>query len=433
MLSSYEIPQRFNPANGEKINDYVIERKLGEGTFGIVYKVKNVHNGQYYALKVLKLWTIAHDKDRANLKQRFSNEYETGRIKSQNLVHSLSYGTILGNPYIVMDFCTGGDLSGYIGKMSPSMINSISTDILLGLQDLHLAAKVHRDLKPENVLLDSQNRALLTDFGVSGDANRRLTESDWMNRAKAVFGTYAYISPEQFDRRFDATVLPTTDIFSFGVMFYHIITGDLPFGGLETDSDLADYIKNMKKGNWQRQTLSQLSHYDNNWERVIDGCLKPNYKERFKAAKDIIPLFGTVNSMPSSSIKSMTEGDVILRVMQGEGYGAVYNLSKLMQNECGIITLGRQDIGVVNHIQIMETQSCYVSRYHATIERHGKEKWCIRDGQWIKGYSAGELSAWMESTNGTFVNSTKVSQLGCDLHVNDIISVGDVKLKVEII
>lgn len=433
MITSYEIPQRFDPTYGEKINDYAIERKLGEGTFGTVYKVKNVLNGQYYALKVLKLWTIAHDKDRENLRQRFSCEYETGKIKSRNLVQSIAYGSILGNPYIVMDFCTGGDLSGYIGKMSPEMINRISTDVLQGLQDLHLAAKVHRDLKPENVLLDSQNRALLTDFGVTGDANRRLTESDWMKRAKAVFGTYAYISPEQFDRRFDATVLPTTDIFSFGVMFFHIATGELPFGRLETDADLTDYIKNMKKGNWQRQTLCQLNQNDNNWELIIDGCLKSNYKERFKAAKDIIPLFGNVFTPSSTSLKSMLEGDVILRVMQGEEYGSVYNLSNLMQNDCGIITLGRQDIGVVNHIQIVETKSCYVSRYHATIERHESGKWFIRDGQWIKGHPTSGLFSWIESTNGTFVNSTKVPPSGCELHANDIVSVGDVKLKVEVL
>lgn len=418
-----QIPQRVSPRIGENIDHYRVDKELGEGTFGIVYRVTDTKNQNTRALKVLKLWTVADDRDRESLRQRFDHEYKTGQINSNHLVHSVDYGNILGNPYIVMEYCSGGDLSSSIGNMPSGQLNRVSAGILQGLDDLHRSAKVHRDLKPENVLLNQNGDALLTDFGVSGDANRRMTESDWMKRAKAIFGTYAYISPEQFDRKFDATVLPTTDIFSFGVMFYQMITGELPFGRLETDSDLADYIKNMKAGSWKRTNFG-----NSKWEEVVARSLKPNFKDRFQSTAEIIPLLGVssdrfVNS--ANFTRSIKGGNVGLRVLQGENYGMLYNLSNLIENNCGLITVGRYDFGVSNSVPIIETQSCYVSRYHATIERVGTINWIIRDGQW-RDFS------WRESTNGTFVNSTEVNSSGIVMKEGDIISIGDVKLKVEV-
>ena len=251
-----------------------------------------------------------------------------------------------------------------------------------------------------------------------------------MNRAKSIFGTYAYISPEQFNRKYDATVLPTTDIFSFGAMFYEIITGELPFGHLQTDSDLSNYIKNMKSGNWHRPTLNQYKPKAE-WIEIIEKSLKPNYKDRFQTASEIIPLLGVAERgapKPHPRKAPLKAGGIVLRVMQGENYGMVYNLSNLIKNACGLITLGRHDYGVSNLIPIIETKSCYVSRHHATIEQCGNESWIIRDGQW-----RGKDKGWVDSTNGTFVNSTEVARQGLELHLNDIISVGDVKLRLELL
>lgn len=419
-----QIPQRVAPRTGENIDHYRVYNLLGEGTFGIVYKVENKNDGKNYALKVLKLWTIADDRDREKMRERFHHEYKTGQIPSKNLVHSIDYGNVSGNPYIVMEFCSGGDLSKHIGTMQPKQLCMVSAGILQGLDDLHRSAKVHRDLKPENVLLNNNGEALLTDFGVSGDANRRMTESDWMKRAKAIFGTYAYISPEQFDRKYDATILPTTDIFSFGVMFYQMVTGELPFGKLETDNDLANYIKNMKDGNWQR-----IEFANSGWGEIVNRSLKPKFKERFQSTVEMIPLLGVSNSdIPKVQLinRSIKGGAVGLRVMQGESSDMLYNLSNLIENDCGLITVGRQDYGSINHIPIIETESCYVSRYHATIEKNGINRWLIRDGQWRD-------KIWRESTNGTFINSTEISNAGMEIREGDIISIGDVKLRVEVL
>ena len=105
-----------------------------------------------------------------------------------------------------------------------------------------------------------------------------------------MFGTYAYMPPEQVDRmRGGATVKFTTDIFSFGVLAYQLLTGYLPFGQLESHNDLAKYQYNGKRGLWNREALSHLPD-GQQWERVIEGCLVPNYKNRLQNVDEVMRL-----------------------------------------------------------------------------------------------------------------------------------------------
>ena len=122
-----------------------------------------------------------------------------------------------------MEFCPGGDLNS-LTQAETALISKARYEVLLGLYDLHINGKVHRDLKPENVLFKKDGTAALTDFGISGDRNRRMTERNVFGKPNQIFGTYAYMPPEQVNRsRGMATVLPTTDIFSFGVVLYQLV------------------------------------------------------------------------------------------------------------------------------------------------------------------------------------------------------------------
>ena len=256
---------------GERIdNRYTITKSLGEGAFGMVFKVSD-SQGREYALKVLKLWEV-HPEIRQQLADRFEMEYQTGQISSPYLVHSVGHGIVKGNPYILMEFCPKGDLCH---APSNTDWNLVGQQILLGLKALHSCGKVHRDLKPENVLIKADGTAALTDFGISGDRNKRMTERNILGKPQQIFGTYAYMPPEQLNPHKDATVLPTTDIFSFGVMMYQLITGNLPFGSLNSEMDLAMYIRAGKEGNWNRSALS-MSTYGTMYRPVIEGCLQPD-------------------------------------------------------------------------------------------------------------------------------------------------------------
>lgn len=426
-----EVAQRCSLSIGDIVDGkFQVKKILGEGSFGKVYAVQNSH-GELLALKLLKLWEVPSEI-RESLVVRFDMEFETGRIESNYLVHSLSHGLILGNPYIVMEYCPNGDLLS-LSNSSNVDFSKAATHILYGLKALHGRGKVHRDLKPENVLIKRNGDFALTDFGISGDRNKRMTERNILGKPKQIFGTYAYMPPEQLKPNKDATVLPTTDIFSFGVMMYQLITGDLPFGSLESEHDLVQYMRRGKNGDWDRQLLSR-TYCGSEWVRLIDGCLTPNYQQRLQTTDDVLKLVPQsryeVNTVHEEIRDYQTKiiNGVLLRIMQGEDYGRVYYLDKMLRGDSSILSMGRKDEGVYNDIAIIENNSSYISRKHCTLELDYEiGSWIIRDGQWDR-YDTG---GWRRSTNGTYVNSKEVPINGLVFSPGDIISIGDTKLRAE--
>lgn len=453
------VPERCEFHEGDVIygndNMYRIERELGEGTFGMVYKVTD-NSGQTRALKLLKLWTVPSDVYKG-LKDRFVMEFETGKIESNYLAHSYAYGDVKSNPYFVMEFCPNGDLRSYVSKNHVDFAR-VGIDVLCGLRDLHIHGKVHRDLKPENVLLRSDNSAVLTDFGIAGDQNKRMTERGIAGKPKQLFGTYPYMPPEQVNppRGGKATVLPTTDIFSFGVMMYEMMVGRLPFGELDRDEQLPNYLENGKRGIWDRNALRNIDS-TGKWLPLIERCLIPDYKQRISSANEVLsmmpqPKTGTlppIDIVPD--IYTIKEG-LLLRVMQGDDYGRTYKLPELINNRRSVILMGRNDDSVYNDISINDKEY-FVSRTHCTLEYDAIHKVCIlRDGQWrLNCPNALRLSGgcmncsswctpemkqryrgyWKNSLNGTYLNSDEVDSYGMAIKPGDIITLGDVKLRVE--
>ncbi|NPD82777.1 protein kinase [Prevotella sp. PINT] len=411
-------------------NDYKVEKLLGAGTFGCVYKVEG-SDGTPYALKLLKLWEIPSD-ERAELLKRFDMEYDTGHIESKYLVHSYAKGEVGGNPYIIMEFCPCGDLMTTAEKGSVDF-TAVGHDVLYGLRDLHRRGKVHRDLKPENVLIKQDGSAVLTDFGISGDQNNRLTQRGIFGVPQQQFGTFPYMPPEQINpRRGNATVLPTTDIFSFGVMMYQLITYELPFGDCVTEADLPRYIDRGKRGLWNRELLHRTS-IGKQWEGVIEGCLVPNFKERLQNVDEVLKLMPPPKEQNAYTSAIHDSHDtwgnirngVALHIMQGEQHGTKFYLDNMISGGCRVLTMGRLDDGIENRIPIKDTINGYISRCHCTLEQNAETRqWLIRDGQWRN-------RQWKSSMNGTYVNSTEIDRNGILLHIGDIITIGDVKLRVE--
>ena len=454
-----QVPERCDFRIGDVIRGsdntyYCIEKELGEGTFGIVYKVKD-YGGRVCALKLLKLWTVPSDVYKG-LRDRFVMEFETGKITSAHLAHSYACGEVKNNPFFVMEFCPNGDLRNYV-KHHKVDFTKVGTDILLGLRDLHHEGKVHRDLKPENVLLRDDFSAVLTDFGISGDQNKRMTERGIIGKPKQLFGTYPYMPPEQVNppRGGKATVLPTTDIFSFGVMMYEMMVGKLPFGKLEKDEQLFEYLDHGKKGIWDRDALRRVD-YSGKWNDVIERCLDPDYKNRISSATEVIKMLPGSKPSPipspnpwnDRSFMTVKEG-LLLRVMQGGDYGKVFYLKDYISNRHMVVTMGRADQTIHNDIGIQDVE-LFVSRCHCTFEYDQMQnRWFIRDGQWRKNCSIArqrgscdgctsfcrpvdKAGSWNSSMNGTYLNSTEVEKnKGLAINPGDIITIGDVKLRVE--
>jgi len=434
MSNTYQVVDRCDFQPGQIVNGkFTVRKVLGEGSFGVVYLVDDFQR-QPYALKLLRLWEVPAEI-RQPLMDRFELEFKTGQIHCDNLVQSVDYGKVGGNPFIVMEFCPGGDLQPLLGRGDERNVQ-ICRDILSGLRALHANGKVHRDLKPENVLFKQNGTAALTDFGIAGDRTHRMTQCNIFGKPNQIFGTYAYMPPEQANRvRGGATVLPTTDIFSFGVLAYQLLTGVLPFGRLETHNDLAEYQIRAKNGTWSRERLGVLPD-GQRWTRVIEGCLTPDFRSRLQTIDDVfrympeaprrlanqqlrpVPIQPPVYV---ANVQRQAPG-FYLRVMQGEEYGRVYNLSEMLRQGQRVFSIGRHP---GNDIYIKSDFTDFLSRRHCTLEV-GEGKWMVRDGQWHH-----DTHRWEESRNGTFVNSRPVTTYGYYLASGDIIAIGDVTLRFE--
>ena len=423
-------PQRFTPSVSATIGaHFVVENRLGEGTFGIVYQVRDNRSRQVFALKMIKLWEI-EPAERRPLLDRFVREFEVTQIPSPYLVRGFEVGVVEGNPFFVMQYCRGGSLDKWIGVgKSEAVTTTAGLEILRGLDDLHQRGIFHRDIKPQNILFDDKGVARLTDFGIAGYKNARLTVKNIFNHTRQVFGTWAYIAPEQADNKRNYKALDAVaDVFSFGVTMFEVITGELPFAPfhIHSESDVVDYLINAKRGNIEGLRRHRLPTV---WSEVIEGCLQADFEtKRFNSVAPIIEKLGQQSFHKSHSAPhNSLVGDLILRVTYGDEMGKTYNLSQLIvkQNALGIVRLGRRDPSVLNAIDILETSAAYISRCHATIEKRGIATWYIRDGQFNLA-----TKTWQPSLNGTYLNGRRVPSAGLPIQSGDILTLGDVTLKV---
>lgn len=424
--------QRPEPCDiriGDTVGDFLVTKNLGEGTFGFVYQVTDP-DGNEYALKLLKMWTIAHPGERKKMLKRFEREYRCGQLSSPYLVQSKGFGKYMGNPYILMELCDGGNLAKYIKQqVDETELNEIAVGILNGLMFMHQSGIFHRDIKPENILFTKTGSVKLTDFGIAGFKNQRMTQVNLMGHTQTIFGTYAYIAPEQADGKESFhSMNAVTDIFSFGVTFYEVLTGRFPFGNIESDRDVIVYMDRAKRGLWHRPPPGVMPEY---WWDIIKGCLNPDYKNgRFQNVSDILSLLGHTKEEEVVPEIDHTDAGIGLLTTHGEENGKVYRLNDLVPGNLGIVTIGWHDQKNpgLNMLEIEESSTSYISRHHATLEKFSNpDKWYLRDGQFLEKNG---IAQWYVSTNGTYVNSQRIGAEGIALNVNDIVTIGDTNFKV---
>jgi serine/threonine-protein kinase len=213
-------------ANGEgaaQLGPYEIRGELGRGGMGVVYRGYDPRLQRDVAIKVLRPDLMADPA----VRQRFLNEARSAaRLHHPNLLPVFDVGEADGAPYMVMRFIEGGDLSDALAGRGPlpwSQAEPLLRGLAGAIDHAHAHGVIHRDLKPANVLLGPEHEPLLTDFGIAriaDAAGRGLTQTGMM------LGTPEYLSPEQ---AYGQTVDHRSDLYSFGVMAYQILTGRVPF------------------------------------------------------------------------------------------------------------------------------------------------------------------------------------------------------------
>jgi len=201
---------------------YRIVRKLGTGGMANVYLAEDQELGRRVAIKILDDRHASDDQ----FVERFRREAKNAAgLNHPNIVSIYDRGEAEGTYYIAMEYLDGRSLKELIVSRGPAPINvaiDYARQILAALRFAHRNSIVHRDIKPHNVLVDSDGRLKVTDFGIARAGASEMTE------AGSIIGTAQYLSPEQAK---GTTVDHRSDIYSVGVVLYELVTGRVPFTG----------------------------------------------------------------------------------------------------------------------------------------------------------------------------------------------------------
>jgi len=221
-----EDARRAEEPKGQPFGRYDLLAKLGEGGMGEVWKAWDTQLKRVVALK-----RIRPDKVMPGTAERFVREAQAGaRLQHPNIIRVFDNGIVEGHHYITTEYIEGESLDKAIAAQPPhpKMAIELMKQVAEALAYAHDQGIVHRDVKPANILVDTQRRAFVMDFGLAkdmrGELGRELTASGYP------LGTLLYMSPEQANGWTEA-LGPPCDQFAVGVVLYELLTGKRPFGG----------------------------------------------------------------------------------------------------------------------------------------------------------------------------------------------------------
>ncbi len=206
---------------GDILGGFKIEKELGRGGMGVVFKAHELSLNRKIALKVLSA-RLSSNKE---FIQRFKREAQViAALKHPNIVSVLSYGEDQGLHYFAMEYVSGKDLGEILTEkkvIESEMSLAIVRQVADALAEAGAKGVVHRDIKPSNIMIDPANRAYVTDFGVAHFAET----SEKLTRTGLFLGTPEYASPEQATGR---SLDVRSDIYSLGAVLYRMISGQAP-------------------------------------------------------------------------------------------------------------------------------------------------------------------------------------------------------------
>jgi serine/threonine protein kinase/Flp pilus assembly protein TadD len=254
---------------------YIVVEEIGRGGMGRVYKAKDKELDITVALKMI------HPKYSTNLRfiQQLKEETLMARtVSHENVIRIHDIGEVDGIKFISMDYIKGHDLRDLIHTsrtLSVETAISITRQICEGLEGAHQKHIVHLDLKPSNIMIDTEGKVFIMDFGVA-----RSQEAHEIGPEKKVIGTPPYISPEQAKAE---KVDQRSDIYSLGIIIYEMLTGKRPFEADTVDSYIQKHLtENPRPPRELNPRIPQAL------ENIILKCLAKKRENRYQDCKEII-------------------------------------------------------------------------------------------------------------------------------------------------
>jgi serine/threonine protein kinase len=256
------------------ISHYKIIKKLGEGGMGVVYKAQDTKLDRDVALKFLSIHLTANE----NEKRRFLQEAKAAAaLNHLNICTIYEVDEFDGQSFIAMELVEGQNLKEKI-KAGPAEVKEaidIAVQIAEGLRKAHEKGIIHRDIKSANIMVNNESQVKIMDFGLA-----KLAGQAGLTKTRSAAGTVAYMSPEQIQGQ---EVDPRSDIWSYGVVLYEMLTGQLPFKGDYESAIMYSILNEQQKS---------LDHFRPdiliNIEQIINKSLKKNKEYRYQSFLEIL-------------------------------------------------------------------------------------------------------------------------------------------------
>ena len=252
---------------------YEIVGKIGTGGMADVYKAMDHKLNRFVAVKVLK----PEFREDATFVKKFRSEAQAAAgLTHPNIVNVFDVGDDEGVYYIVMELIEGITLKEYIskkGKLSVKEATSIAIQVSMGLEAAHSHGIVHRDVKPQNIIISTDGKVKVTDFGIARAASSNTISSN-------VMGSVHYSSPEQVRGGYSDE---KSDIYSLGITLYEMVTGRVPFDG---DTTVAIAIKHLQEEIVPPSIYTPDLPYS--LEQIIMKCTQKSVDRRYSKMEDVI-------------------------------------------------------------------------------------------------------------------------------------------------
>jgi serine/threonine protein kinase len=308
------------------IGHYRLVELIAVGGMGVVYRGEDVALHRPVAIKLLSPHIAADEEYRA----RFLREARVAAaLNHPNICTIYEVGEVEQTPFIAMELVEGETLAARLtreGRLSATDAIDVALQIADGLADAHAQHIVHRDLKPHNVMVARGGRVKIVDFGLAkplAPAGKKavMSTSDMISADLGngtLVGTCAYMSPEQVLRK---PIDRRSDLFSFGVMLYQMVTGQLPFPGDTSTEVLAKILAS------EPAEMPAIGGGVQPLARIIRRCLEKNPRDRYVDASDLAQQLKKARHLPSGRTRRVAVAVGLVCIV-----GAAYPLFRLVRS-----------------------------------------------------------------------------------------------------
>jgi len=328
-----QLPARFG--------EYELQEEIGRGGMGVVYRALHVSLGREVALKMILRGQLASEADR----DRFAAEAQAAaKLEHPGIVPVYEVGELEGRPYFTMKYIRGTTLSQRLqqGPMQAREAAELLAKVAKAIHFAHSRGILHRDIKPSNILLDENNEPHVTDFGLA----KQVSDATSITRTGAVLGTPAYMSPEQASGQ-RSQMGPGSDVYSLGVVLYHMLTGRPPF---QAASPVDMVMMVLEQDPVPPRMLNPKA--DRDLEMIALRCLQKPIDLRYASAAGLADDLRAFLADESISARSGRFGQIVASLMREthhavvlENWGLLWMWHSLVLLVVGVLT----NILVWNH------------------------------------------------------------------------------------